>query len=87
MRRLRDKTPVIETYIQEMKPDEEFGPVPKNDYYFLGQLNMKDGLVDMSYLPPRPKLKALQHLLATSVHHAIQFAWLCGRALYRRARF
>jgi len=65
MRRLRDKTPVIETYIQEMKTDEELGPVPKNDYYFLGQLDMKDGLVDMSYLPPRPKVKATQHFLAT----------------------
>ncbi len=65
MRRLRDKTPVIETYIQEMKSDPELGPVPKNDYYFLGQLDMKDGVVDLSYLPPRPKLKAAQHLLAT----------------------
>ena len=65
MRRLRDKTPVIETYIQEMKMDEELGPVPKNDYYFLGQLDMKDGLVDMSYLPPRPKVKAVEHFMAS----------------------
>ena len=64
MRRLRDKTPVIETYIQEVKFDEELGAVPKNDYYFLGQLDMKDGLVDLSYLPPRPKVKAVEHFMA-----------------------
>ena len=65
MRRLRDKTPVIETYIQEVKMDPELGAVPKNDYYFLGQLDMKDGLVDMSYLPPRQKIKAFEHFVAT----------------------
>ena len=64
IRRLRDKTPVIETYIQEMKPDAELGLVPHNDFYFLGQLNMKDGLVDMSYLPPRTKVKAVSHFMA-----------------------
>lgn len=65
MRRLRDKTPVIETYIQEMKIDPELGPVPKDDFYFLGQLNMQDGLMDMSYLPPRPKMKAAEHFMAS----------------------
>ncbi len=50
-RRLRDKEPVIETYVQEMKPDGDLGLVPKNDFYFLGQLNMKKGIVDKSFLP------------------------------------
>ena len=36
MRRLRDKTPVIETYIQETKGDPDLGFVPKDDFYFLG---------------------------------------------------
>ena len=64
VRRLRDKTPVIETYIQEMNPDAELGFLPHHDFYFLGQLNMKDGLVDMSYLPPRTKIKAVSHFVA-----------------------
>jgi len=65
IRRLRDKTPVIETYIQQMKPDRELGFVPRNDFYFLGQLNMKDGLIDKSYLPPRPKIKEVESMLAS----------------------
>jgi hypothetical protein len=64
MRRLRDKSPVIETYIQETKGDPDLGFVPKDDLYFLGQLNMRDGVVDMSYLPPRSKVKAVAHTLA-----------------------
>ncbi len=30
-------SPIIETYIQEVKPDRQLGTVPKSDYYFLGQ--------------------------------------------------
>jgi len=65
IRRLRDKTPVIETYIQELKPDPELGALPHNDFYFLGQLNMKDGLMDMSYLPPRSKVKSVSHFVSS----------------------
>jgi len=60
---LRDKSPVIETYIQETKSDPDLGFVPHKDFYFLGQLNMRDGVVDMSYLPPRSKPKAVAHSL------------------------
>ena len=77
IRRLRDKTPVIETYVQEMKGDSELGELPRNDFYFLGQLNMRDGVVDMSYLPPRPKVKAVTHSLVslfTTQYNARGFA-------------
>lgn len=30
-------SPIIETYIQEVRPDKELGTVPKSDFYFLGQ--------------------------------------------------
>jgi len=63
IRRLRDKSPVIETYIQEMKSDSDLGFVPTNDFYFLGQLSMRDGVVDKSYLPARSKLKTVPHSL------------------------
>jgi hypothetical protein len=48
---LRDKEPVIETYIQELKTDPELEFVPRKDHYFLGRLNLAEGIVDKSYLP------------------------------------
>jgi hypothetical protein len=62
LHRLADKEPVIETYVQELKPDGDLGLVPKNDFYFLGQLNMKKGIVDKSFLP-QPKLSIFPQLI------------------------
>ena len=42
--------PLIETYIQNMKPDKELGMVPTNDDYFLGRLDLSDGTEDRSFL-------------------------------------
>jgi hypothetical protein len=49
--KLRGKEPVIETYVQELKPDPELEFVPRKDHYFLGRLNLAEGIVDKSYLP------------------------------------
>jgi hypothetical protein len=37
-------TPIIETYIQEVKFNEVTGAVPKSDYYFLGQADFRGRL-------------------------------------------
>jgi len=36
--------PIIETYIQEVRPDKQLGTVPKIDYYFLGQADFRKGI-------------------------------------------
>jgi hypothetical protein len=35
--------PLVETYIQNMKPDPELTSVPESDEYFLGRLDLRDG--------------------------------------------
>jgi hypothetical protein len=51
---MRNYTPIVETYIQNMQPDKELGAVPKSDEYFLGRLRF-DGHVDQkSFLNDRP---------------------------------
>jgi hypothetical protein len=55
--RLRSKEPVLETYIQEMKKDPDLGLVPQHDFYFLGKLNITNGIVDDSFLPKRSIVK------------------------------
>ena len=43
-------TPLVETYIQNTKPDEELGEVPVSDKYFLGRLVLdKHGINDKMY--------------------------------------
>jgi hypothetical protein len=37
-------SPIIETYIQEVKPDKQLGLVPKSDVYLLGQADFRGGL-------------------------------------------
>ena len=47
---IRRFNPVIETYIQDMKPDKEMGTMPVRDHYFLGQADLSKGVVDHSML-------------------------------------
>jgi hypothetical protein len=46
-------SPIIETYIQEMKSDKDMGAVPVKDHYFLGQADLSKGIVDHSMLGAR----------------------------------
>ncbi len=37
---MRNFKPIVETYVQEEKPDPKTGSAPKNDQYFLSRLDM-----------------------------------------------
>jgi Peptidase family M48 len=43
---MRYFSPLVETYIQNMKPDSELGAVPISDDYFLGKLDLSRGGVN-----------------------------------------
>jgi hypothetical protein len=43
LQELRKYSPVVETYIQNMRPDNELGFVPDKDTYFLGRMDMSNG--------------------------------------------
>jgi len=47
---LRDYSPLIETYIQEMRPDKELGLVPERDQYFLSKADFSQGLHDRVFI-------------------------------------
>jgi hypothetical protein len=44
---MRQYTPLVETYLQEMQPDQTFGEVPKNDWYHLSRLSLTNKTVDV----------------------------------------
>ena len=47
---IRRYSPIIETYVQDMKPDKAMGAIPTKDHYFLGQADLAKGVVDNSML-------------------------------------
>jgi hypothetical protein len=61
---IRRFTPLIETYVQNMKPDPDMGAVPVKDHYFLGQAELAKGVVDIDLLASarKGKLNPLSHL-------------------------
>lgn len=46
---LKPYTPLVETYIQNFKANDEVGQVPTSDKYFIGRLVMDKGIQDISF--------------------------------------
>src|SRR5580658_3101735 len=63
---IRRYNPIIETYIQDMRPDKDMGAIPVKDHYFLGQANLAKGVVDNSMLDKKKskmaELNPLSHV-------------------------
>jgi len=47
---LSNRTPVVETYLQNLTADPQLGPVPSEDHYFLGRLDMGETVDRKDYL-------------------------------------
>ncbi|MBV9608068.1 MAG: M48 family metalloprotease, partial [Acidobacteria bacterium] len=46
---MRQYTPLAETYIQDLKPDNDLGEVPSSDHYFMGRLVVGDTVSQKSF--------------------------------------
>jgi len=47
---LSNRTPVVETYLQNLTNDAQLGPVPSADHYFLGRMDMGESVDRKDYL-------------------------------------
>jgi hypothetical protein len=50
MEMLKTRTPVVETYLQDLKLDPQLGPVPKDDRYFLGKMDLTESIDRKTFL-------------------------------------
>ena len=76
---LRDYTPIVETYLQNMRPDEKLGAVPNGDRYFLGRIDMAQDVSDRTFLgQPGIWTKFFGHFsnLYTIQYKPIGFTWM-----------
>jgi len=55
---LKTRTPLVETYLQNLKPDKELGAVPSQDHYFLGRMDIGETVDRRDYLSKEPSLES-----------------------------
>ncbi len=67
---MRHMHPIAETYLQDLKTDQNENDYPVNDKYFLGRLSMSDGPEDASFIgQPGFGHRMLDHLTSIYAMH------------------
>ncbi len=54
---LSPRTPIVETYLQDLTQDLQLGPIPQDDHYFLGRMDLSDSIDRSDYLEGKGKDK------------------------------
>ena len=52
---LSPRTPIVETYLQNLTQDPQLGPIPQDDHYFLGRMDLSDSIDRSDYLQERQR--------------------------------
>ncbi len=55
IKNIQQRTPLVETYIQEMKPDEKLYQVPTGDTYMLSRVDFHKSFTDKPYAARQQK--------------------------------
>ncbi len=70
---IRQYTPLVETYIQNLKPDKDLGYVPAGDKYFLGRADFHRGVELVSLSETQGKGKKILGSVGNFFSFAMQF--------------
>jgi hypothetical protein len=81
MKALANRTPVVETYLQNLSADPQLGPVPSEDHYFLGRMDMGVTVDRKDYLKEQDKgmetrLMGGFHKLYKVQYEPTGFSWM-----------
>src|SRR6267378_829087 len=78
---LENRTPVVETYLQDLVADPQLGAVPSGDHYFLGRMDMGESVDRRDYLKQQDKgmrtrlMGGLQKLFKVQ-YQPMGFSWM-----------
>ncbi|GAC1435152.1 MAG: hypothetical protein NVS1B11_19980 [Terriglobales bacterium] len=90
---LSTRTPLVETYLQDLTPDQQLGSVPKGDHYFLGRMDLGESVDRHDYMS---KDKSLRKTLLGGVsrlfkleYNPMGFSWMifADREEFDRAHY
>jgi len=70
---IRNYSPLVETYIQNLKPDKDLGEVPAGDKYFLGRANFQKGVTLVPLNDTSSKGKRVVGSIGNFFSFAMQF--------------
>ncbi len=70
---IRQYSPLVETYIQNLKPDKELGSVPAGDKYFLGRADFSKGVALVPLSETSGKGKKIIGSIGNFFSFAMQF--------------
>jgi hypothetical protein len=78
---LATRTPVVETYLQNLTADPQLGPVPSADHYFLGRMDMGETVDRKDYLKEEQKSMQSRLMGGFSKFYKVQyqplgFSWM-----------
>jgi len=77
---LKTRTPLIETYLQDVRFDPQAGPVPIRDHYFFGRMGFGETLDRRDYLPRKGGFQRILlggfTKLYTIRYNPVGFSWM-----------
>ncbi len=80
---LSPRTPIVETYLQNLTQDPQLGPIPQDDHYFLGRMDLSESIDRSDYLQDKNKDEGMEkHLLGEFTkkfkfqYQPLGFSWM-----------
>ncbi|WP_260737591.1 hypothetical protein [Tunturiibacter lichenicola] len=79
---VKERAPLVETYIQTMKPDPLLGQVPESDEHFLSRVDFKSIIGDNSYAVNNSTSKGTSDGKLGFFKHSVSFVGGLGNSLH-----
>jgi hypothetical protein len=79
---VKERAPLVETYIQTMKPDPLLGQVPESDEHFLSRVDFKSVIGDNSYAVNEKTSKGASDGKMGFFKHSVSFVGGLGNSLH-----